>query len=126
MLMVIGHVAASATESHGFTQLSLGHVRLFGSQVDGWMPLDERHPTMWLRHAADGLPRQQRYIKRDLTLFVWDWSQILLSYSRAGPWTRPRPGDSVPTPRAHPAPRDLLPSDPSNTIRFTTKICVTA
>ena len=30
----IGHVAASATESHGFTQLSLGHVRLFGSQVD--------------------------------------------------------------------------------------------
>ena len=46
MLMVIGHVAASATESHGFTQLSLGHVRLFGSEVDGWMTLDERHPTM--------------------------------------------------------------------------------
>ena len=78
MLMFIGHVAASATESHGFTQLSLGHVRLFGSQVDGWMTLDERHPTMWLRHAADGRPCPEVGKTSGLTLSVWN-GQILLT-----------------------------------------------
>ena len=79
MLMVIGHVAASATESLGFTQLSLGHVRLFGSEVDGWMTLDERHPTMWLRHAADGRPCPEVGTTSGLTLIVWN-CQILLTY----------------------------------------------
>ena len=78
MLMAIGHVAASATKSHGFTQLSLGHARLFGSEVDGWMTLDERHPTMWLRHAADGRPCPEPGETSDLTLSVWD-CQILLT-----------------------------------------------
>ena len=76
--MVIGHVAASATESHCFTQLSLGHVRLSGSEVDGWMTLDKRHPTMWLRHAADGRPCPELGKTSDLRLSVWN-SQILLT-----------------------------------------------
>jgi hypothetical protein len=78
MLMVIGHVAASATESLGFTQLSLGHVRLFGSEVDGPMTLNELHRTMHLRHAADGRPCPEVGKTSGLTLIVWN-CQILLT-----------------------------------------------
>ena len=50
--------------------LLLGHVRVFFSEVDGSMTLRERHRTMYLRHAADGLPRHERDNNIDLTLFV--------------------------------------------------------
>ena len=52
------------------------------SEVDGWMTLDERHPTMWLRHAADGQPCPELGKTSDLRLSVWN-SQILLTYG----WT---------------------------------------
>ena len=56
MDMVCGRVAARAADSETFVPLLLSHVLVFGSEVDVWMTLDERHPTMWLRHAADGRP----------------------------------------------------------------------
>ena len=52
-----------------FVPLLLSQVRVFGSEVDGWMTLDERHPTVWLRHAAGRRSGQERYNERDLRLF---------------------------------------------------------
>ena len=81
MLMVIGHVAASATESLGFTQLSIGHVRLLGSEVDGPMTLHELHRTMHLRHAADGRPGQglgkTAGLRQKTNRLIFDYCQIL-------------------------------------------------
>ena len=72
LLMVCGRVAARAADSETFVPLLLSHVRVFGSEVDGSTTLDERRRTMWLGHAANGRPGQERYNERGLTLFVWD------------------------------------------------------
>jgi len=55
----LGRVAARPAEWLLVTHLLLGHVQVFGSEVDGWMTLRELHPTMHLRHAADGRPRRE-------------------------------------------------------------------
>ena len=68
--MVSARVAASAAGSHLVVPLVLGHDGVFCSEVDGWMTLRERHPTMCLRYAADGRPRRERDNNIDLTLFV--------------------------------------------------------
>ena len=68
--MRIGCVAARPADSRSGIPLLLRHVRVFGSEVDGSMTLDELHRTMWLRHAADGRPGQERDYERDLRLFV--------------------------------------------------------
>eukprot|EP00966_Prymnesium_polylepis_P131183 3033692-Prymnesium_polylepis.1 len=41
-----------------------------GIWADGSMTLDELHRIMWLRHAADGRPGQERDYERGLRLFV--------------------------------------------------------
>ena len=44
--MLCGRVAARAADSHLDVPLQLGHVRVFRSEVDGSMTLDERHRTV--------------------------------------------------------------------------------
>jgi hypothetical protein len=75
MLMVIGHVAASATESWFYPAQSRPRSTFrLGSR---WLD-DTRHPTMWLRHAADGRPCPELGKTSDLRLIVWN-PQILLT-----------------------------------------------
>ena len=69
VLMLCGCVAASAADVHLVDPLLLGHDGVFGSEVDGSMTLRERHRTMYLRHAADGLPGHERDKTMDLSLF---------------------------------------------------------
>ena len=69
VLMLCGRVAASAADVHLVDPLLLGHDGVFGSEVDGWMTLRERHRTMYLGHAVDGRPRRERDINTDLRLF---------------------------------------------------------
>ena len=59
LVMLCGRVAARPAELLLVTHLLLGHVQVFGSEVDGWMTLRELHPTMHLQHAADRRPGQE-------------------------------------------------------------------
>ena len=68
---------ARVADFETFVPLLLSHVRVFVSEVDGSMTLDERHRTMQSRHAADGRPGQEGYGSARLTLFVWDCQNLL-------------------------------------------------
>ena len=66
----LGRVAARPAEWLLVTHLLLGHVQVFGSEVDGSTTLRELRRTMHLQHAADGRPRRELSKTSDLTLIV--------------------------------------------------------